>query len=199
MIHIKNSFVKDLVELVQIRIGKDDETSCWIEFVSRRGDEANVIAIEKAGDPKYSKRGEQIIALKPLLRSRDLSFRELSLRLLQALEYTPSSNAESAAFFIVQTYPFEAWMETKKEYSSDAWAARQGVIPVIRYGTAAIDLFVEDLKDKYWGRAKAVLLRLSKERWAKFNYAKRPGFFYFKKKYIMQCLSTIHPSVIFSI
>lgn len=183
MTNIKKRFVKDLVELVQIRIEKNDETSCWIEFVSRRGDKLaqlqnwrNKYAIlEKAGDPMYSKREEQIIALKPLIRSRNSFLREVSQRLLQALGYTPSGNMESAAFFIVQTYPFHRWSATIGEMTHGAWAARQGVIPVIRYGTTAIDLFVEDLKFKYPGREKAVavLLRLSKERWAKFGYAKK--------------------------
>jgi len=176
MTNIKNSFVKDLVELVQIRSEKDDETSCWIEFVSRRGDKLAQLGgrralLEKAGDPMYSKREEQIIALKPMIRSRDFFLRVDSQRVLQALGYTPSNITESAAFLIVQTYPFHEWHGGR--LPEGEWAARQGVIPVIRYGTMAIDLIVEDLKVKYPSRAKDVLLRLSKERWAQFDYLKK--------------------------
>jgi hypothetical protein len=182
MTAVKQSFIKDLVELVQILIEKANETSCWIEFVSRRGDEASVKAIEKAGDPKYTAREEQLILLEPMLRSHKISSRMVSLRLLQELRHTPSSNSDSAAISIVQSYPFHRWSATNIESTSGAWAARQGVIPVIRYGTTAIDLFVEDLKGKRyrggWGvggvasRAMAVLMRLSRERWTKFGYAK---------------------------
>lgn len=187
MTAVKQSFIKDLVELVQIRIEKADETSCWIEFVSRKGDEASLKAIEKAGDPKYKAREEQLIALKPILRSHKFSSRVVSLHLLQALGYTPGSDMESAAFFIIQTYPFHRWSAQVGEMTPGAWAARQGVISVIRHGTTAIDLLVEDLKGKQdlnslrYGvkdggvatRAKAVLMRLSKEQWTKFGYSKR--------------------------
>ena len=186
MENVKQSFVKDLIELVKIRIKKGDETSCWLEFVSRRGDEAGTNAIQKAGDSTYSERKDQIIALKPFLRSHEISKRVITLRLLKTLEYVPISNTEKAAFFIVQTYPFHRWSAQVGEMDPGAWAARQGSISVMKYDTTAIGLLIEDLKGRQnlnsllYGvesggvaaRANSILLRLSKERWAKFGYTK---------------------------
>ena len=186
MKNIKQAFIKDLVELVRIRIKKPDETSCWIEFVSKRGDNSSTKAIQLAGDSTYKHREIQLQVLKPLLRSHNVSVRVISQRLLKTLNYTPTNKIEKAALFIIQTYPFHRWSAQVGEMKPGAWAARQGVISVIRYGTTAIDLFVEDLKGKqnlntlYYGvedggvatRAKSVLLRISKKRWAKFGYTK---------------------------
>ncbi len=176
MIFVKLSFIKDLVELVQIRLEKADETACWLESVSRRGDKASVKAIEKAGNPNYNAREEQLIVLKPIIRSHDFYSRTAAVRLLEELGYTADSFRDSAAFYIVKTYPFHRWSATSGERTPGAWAARQGVISVIKYGTTAIDLFIEDLKGKQTGgvvsKAKAILERLSDERWSEFNYAK---------------------------
>lgn len=186
MTFVKQTFIKDLIELVQIRMEKDNETSCWIEFISRRGDEASYNAIEKAGDPNYPVRIEQINVLKPMLRSHNLSIRILADRLLKKLEYSPSSEIEKTISFIVRSYPFHRWSAQVGESSTDAWAARQGVSAIIKYGTTAIDLFVDDLKGKEdlntWRygvknggvatRAKSVLERLTYEQWIKFGYAK---------------------------
>ncbi|MFC1550730.1 hypothetical protein ACFL46_05495 [Candidatus Neomarinimicrobiota bacterium] len=184
--YAKQDFVNDLVALVEIRIEKPDETTSWIEFVSRRGDNASEKAIVKAGDPTYSVRDKQLIILKPLLRSHKISSRVVSERLLRTLEYMPSSYMDRAVLSIIQTYPFHRWSARGGEMTADAWAARQGVISVIKHETTAIDLFLEDLTGKQelnffrYGvrdggvatRAKTVLMRLSKGRWTKFDYDK---------------------------
>ena len=183
---VKQSFINDLVELLQIRSEKDNETACWLEFVSRRGDQAGLEAIEKAGDNNYPLRDEQIAVFKPMLRNPDLTSRMLACRLLDSLAFIPADENEKAVLSMVKSYPYQRWSAQSAESTTGAWAARQGVISIIKFGTTAIDLLVEDLKGKEdintqrYGvsdggvapRAKAVLKRLSAEQWTKFTYAK---------------------------
>jgi hypothetical protein len=194
MAKIKETFVNNLVELVAIRSEEDDETSAWIEFVRRRGERATVREIHRAADSSYNHREEQLRVLVPLLelylRSHELRERVVAASCLQEFDWTPTNMVDSAAFSIIDTYPYEEsgvpWGD--REHSPDAWAAKQGVIPVMKYGTLAIDFLIEDLegfrvsgRDVYGlrdgdvpTRAKAILERLSKENWNRFRYPLRP-------------------------
>ena len=138
-------------------------------------------------------RQKQLSVLEPLLkqhlRSHYLATRDVACLCLKELEWIPSCKADSSAFFIPQTYPFARWSSTVGESSLDAWAARQGVISVIKYDTSAIDLLIKDLEGfpelgrtrlglmdgGVASRAKAILKRLSKENWNRFEYTSGLG------------------------
>lgn len=170
--------IRELTQFVQLRTQVADDASFWIKIVKLKGKDARPEEILKIGSLKGYQKKQQVALLEPYLRSHQEPQRFFAYGALKLVGYSPDTPLKKAAFYIANNYMWARWSANVGEGSKEAWAARQGVIPIIKYDTAAIALLVEDLRADWTiaPYAKAALKRLTKKNWSRFfGYYKSRG------------------------
>lgn len=172
--------IRELTQFIKLRTQVADDASFWLKIVKLKGKDARLEEILKIGSLKGNQKKQQVALLEPYLRSHQSSQRLVAYGALKLVGYSPDTPLKKAAFYIANNYIFSRWSANAGDESKEAWAARQGVIPIIKYDTTAIDLLVEDLRAGWTiaPKAEAALKRLTEKNWSRFgswglSFAKR--------------------------
>ncbi len=163
--------IRELTQFVQLRTQVADDASFWLKIVKLKGKDARPEEILKIGSLKGNQKKQQVALLEPYLRSHKSPQRFFAYGALKLVGYSPDTPLKKAAFYIANNYMWARWSYNVGENSKEAWAGRQGVISIIKYDTAAIDLLVEDLRADRTivPYAKAALKRLTEKNWSRFG------------------------------